>query len=295
MASVLNFDVEFVKPGCTVPRLEYVDTFLWTLGAVCIAVAFLGASAALRACLLKTESVALLGLNRRRMFKHRFFASLSMLGAIVYLQVSTRVLQGLHCVRAGDQYHLGVLLNTVCYQGRHLKIYALLIFLLLFYVVGWPVAALVVIKRSHKLGLEDNKRAGKWGYLYRGLKPGYPYTRLFRYLINFSFAVGSLFEGSTGQLVSVSIVVLAQLVYVGSFLPFKLMRTNVLRMLKAVGIALWTSFMLWSSHRVVPFILMTCCTLGCFLFLVLHKRGLVTCLRPSPRSELRKGPAIELE
>jgi hypothetical protein len=123
-------------------------------------------------------------------FKRRAIYSLVVLATITYLQLVTRLLQGLRCIpNAQGQSVLQIELTTECYTGAHLGTSIFIWPVLIAYGFAFPAWCFYITRRSATKGMDDLKRAEKYGFLYRNVHKRFYYFRLFTFFTNFALAM----------------------------------------------------------------------------------------------------------
>ena len=182
---MLNFDVEFVKPGCVVAMMPFLTVYWATLGLSVAASALFLAAAAARALLgRRAEEKERLRLQEQRQptlsvieraaalkettaqqserqssswrwrFRARVIHSHLILGSILYLRLTTLTFEAINCtvVTQADgqrQEVLAVDLTTACYSGAHLLSAALIAWPMLFlYCIGFPLLCFWLLYRN---------------------------------------------------------------------------------------------------------------------------------------------------
>jgi hypothetical protein len=211
-----------------VPRLDFVAVLWSTLGFVATTAGVFVASAGIRAAVMSDQRVIATGVSRLKIFKRRAISALVTLGTIVYLQVAFRVIEGLHCERTeADGHRLSVQLDEPCYADRHLAAYPVLLLLLVFYLIGFPLSAVFVLRRAAAKGLLDEKCHAKWGFLYRAVRPEYYYFRLLGFANSFALAVSGVLMGVLGQLTVAATFFVIHGVAVGLCWPYQKNLTNL--------------------------------------------------------------------
>ena len=114
--------------------------------------------------------------NIRLQFLWRLEHALLILGAVMYLRLTTLQLQGFHCQMAPDpvtsqasdavvteSLYLTIDFSTRCYEGQHLGAIIGVVFLLVFYTIGFPLLCFVLLVRA----FANDQTSGIIGVLYR--------------------------------------------------------------------------------------------------------------------------------
>ena len=185
--SMLNFDLQFVKPGCVVASMSFLTVYWVTLGVLGLTSLLFVGSAAIRATRLgrgrgmpssMSESAppaatvasssgsspstvaplvmkSLVTLPWRARFDARLIHAQLILGSAVYLRLTTMTLQALQCQPvvleqgAAPTLVLAIDFTTPCYRGAHLLTAVLAAWPVMFlYCIGFPLLAAAILYRS---------------------------------------------------------------------------------------------------------------------------------------------------
>jgi len=136
------------------------------------------------------------------MFKRRTIHSLLILANIVYLQVVTCSMQGIYCVQINGMLLLQIDPSIQCYTGEHRRAAIIMWILLILLGVCYPLWCFFIVHRSFLKGATDDKRQGKYGYLYLGVRPKYYYFNVLSFVINFGFALQTTFATAFDTLIA---------------------------------------------------------------------------------------------
>jgi hypothetical protein len=146
--SILNFDIQFVKAGCEIPKIDFVNAYWYTILIFFVASLGFILAAGIRAATVKANIVASSGVGRMKLWKRRSVHSLVILGAIVYLQFCIRSLQALNCTERNGKSVLLVEPSTQCYKGSHLVTASFIWIFLIVYGVGFPLWCFYIVRRT---------------------------------------------------------------------------------------------------------------------------------------------------
>ena len=221
-AGITNFDVQFVKPGCSVPQIDFIMLVWITLSFISSAVVAFVLAAMMRAfvssmtlhewrskcgfaCAGREDVSPTRVIEEEKepfcmRFKRRAIHSLVILGNIVYLQITTRVIQGLDCVVLPDGSRLQVDLDVPCYSGRHSQLVGVLWVLLFLYCIGFPafcLHTLIYRIKGHTKEKKFKDFLSQYGYLFRDVKERFIWFRWTSFCTNFVLAVQSVLNTST--------------------------------------------------------------------------------------------------
>jgi len=189
------------------------------------------------------------------------------------LQVATRVFEALDCTSVDGELRLVTELSTICYQGGNLASGITAWILLFVYLIGFPVWAFYIVKRSFHKGAHDLKRAEKYGYLYRNLKDYAYWFRTLSYAINFAIALQSVYaDNASLRLFLVAIFLIFNAVLVSLFWPFVTEFANYAPLIVGVVIPVVCAFFIatqpqgvyrWRLFGVLVFIIVVAAVVVC--------------------------------
>ena len=162
--SMLNFDIQFIKPGCVVGELSFLTVYWCTVGLMlCVSALFVVASGA-RALLSRRaeerDRVTIrairsdrAGLHWQWRFRARLIHSHLILGSILYLRLTTMGFQAINCtnvLQSDGSYErlLSIDLTTRCYEGVHLYSAPFIWLLLVVGSLGFPALCFWLLYRS---------------------------------------------------------------------------------------------------------------------------------------------------
>ena len=186
--SMLNFDIQFVKPGCVVGALSFLTVYWCTIGLMCCVSLLFVAASAVRALLgrrvemrerdasrtaafaggqprswrahkpsaassTSSSQEASSGLPWRWRFRARVVHSHLILGSILYLRLTTMGFQAIHCtdvLQSDGSYRslLEIDMSTPCYVGAHLYSSLFIWPMLLLNSVAFPLLCFRLLYRS---------------------------------------------------------------------------------------------------------------------------------------------------
>eukprot|EP00456_Euglypha_rotunda_P079486 TRINITY_DN763_c0_g1_i10.p1 TRINITY_DN763_c0_g1~~TRINITY_DN763_c0_g1_i10.p1 ORF type:complete len:1178 (-),score=130.33 TRINITY_DN763_c0_g1_i10:10-3168(-) len=202
--TLFALDVNFFRPGCTIPRFDFVTLFWLTIVIFLCAGVLFTLAALLRAVFLPISKKKASRISRFKVFKRRLVHAMIILGCICYLQFCLRAFQGLTCNNVNGSLRLRVELNVTCYSSEHLATAVAIYFLLVFYAFGFPAWCAYILRRVARLresihaGLTDPKREAKYYFLYRDCKPEFYWFRWLSFLTSFLLALESTVSTSIG-------------------------------------------------------------------------------------------------
>ncbi|KNC52790.1 uncharacterized protein AMSG_08679 [Thecamonas trahens ATCC 50062] len=203
LASIINFEIEMLRPGCAVPRIPFSTIYFGTL-ALIVGAGFLFLLAVLLRQLFAPgtprhlasapiQVAAELKMAVARRHRSRYVHAVIILGTLAYLQLAVRSIQALHCVKAGDgKLRLNIELTELCYHGKHMTVALLAWAVLVLFSLGLPVFVVIIA-----LSLARNAAIGplvleRYGVFVRGLRAGRLWFRSLQLLISFAFAAESV-------------------------------------------------------------------------------------------------------
>ncbi|KNC56068.1 uncharacterized protein AMSG_02080 [Thecamonas trahens ATCC 50062] len=203
--ALVNFEIEVVRPGCSIPRVAFLSLWLGTLGLTLVAAfaflvtVWLRTVLAARAARGKATAAAR-AFDFGTVIRARTMHALIILASLVFLQVSLRTFQALNCVRAGDgSLRLAIELRLRCFEGSHSRFAPGIFATALLFSLGFPVAALLVALRTRKrvlAGMPIDAAIEAYGYIIRGLKPKYLWFRTLTLATTLTFVLETVFVAS---------------------------------------------------------------------------------------------------
>eukprot|EP01113_Clastostelium_recurvatum_P034103 TRINITY_DN4586_c1_g1_i7.p1 TRINITY_DN4586_c1_g1~~TRINITY_DN4586_c1_g1_i7.p1 ORF type:complete len:1405 (-),score=234.04 TRINITY_DN4586_c1_g1_i7:90-4304(-) len=162
-------------------------------------------------------------------FHSRLLRSWLVVMLLLYVNVTKRTVQGMHCVEVNGQWRLNAELSTICYEGTHLILIPFIWLVFLVYSIGLPVVCLGMVVRNsvllraskdyvkeqlptvrarlsrqfssfwRKSNYQFNAKREtsfdhqlfdeKFGYIWRDLRPGFRWFRIINILFSFVIAV----------------------------------------------------------------------------------------------------------
>eukprot|EP01113_Clastostelium_recurvatum_P047848 TRINITY_DN859_c0_g1_i1.p1 TRINITY_DN859_c0_g1~~TRINITY_DN859_c0_g1_i1.p1 ORF type:complete len:2688 (+),score=475.47 TRINITY_DN859_c0_g1_i1:988-8064(+) len=308
------FDFDWVRPGCSIARITYVQVWVGMMVSVFVFLFVFALMALLRALIVRAiikneklgsiyekpkelqppgfvhkiraklvgfiidnmeggeeESVA----YRKRaqdsgtwttVLKRRLVRCWVILLTVLYINVTTRTLQGLNCQTVNGQMRLQVERNIICYQGDHLTLVPFLYLVLLGYSLGFPLFCAYVVMRAHKQHMTEKRRSGKFlskmdsvvglmspafsdmfGFLWRDLRASVLWFRLIPFVISMFIALqNALNLGTALQLIVNGAVFLANLLLISWLWPFLLLRTNIIFIVGGLARAVFILILLYN-------------------------------------------------
>merc|ERR1712130_866495 len=138
----------------------------------------------------------------------RFIRTLIILASIAYLQISTRIFQGLWCVQWQGATYIKIEKKTQCWVGAHISAAISMIMIGIFYCVAFPIWSFKTVKAVHqttRLRSQSQmvRRHKKFGYLYRDLVDDWYWYRLLMFPTSFFLALANvMFDGIAPTLIS---------------------------------------------------------------------------------------------
>lgn len=162
--------------------------------------------------------------TRKALFKRRATHSLIILGSILHCQLCLKSFQGLVCDSNGRDYFLRVEAQTPCYSGDHVATMTFIVFLLLFYCIGFPVWCAWKLKKvvAGQNELKNRAKIQRYGFLYRDLRSEYYWFRHSAFLVNFFLALFAVaLRVGPAQTFWTSLVMLTYTLAISFLLPFE--------------------------------------------------------------------------
>ena len=124
------------------------------------------------------------------------------------------------------EYFLVVEPGTRCFAGAHLTALPFLVVIGAGYLIGFPIAALIVAERLYERvasasTLSLQSFSDKYGFLFRGVKDGYYWLRPIQFFTSLVFAAESVFlDDPDVKIFSAGTNFIVNFALVGIFLPF---------------------------------------------------------------------------
>eukprot|EP00300_Choanocystis_sp_HF-7_P025077 c26740_g1_i1.p1 GENE.c26740_g1_i1~~c26740_g1_i1.p1 ORF type:complete len:381 (+),score=75.55 c26740_g1_i1:74-1144(+) len=154
--------------------------------------------------------------------------------AFMHYMMALRCVQAVACVKSGKSYRLGVDMQVECYVGRHRAVLPFAWALLVVYVIGFPLAALLMMQRAYARR-RFHRLKTQFAFLTRSLHVRAFWFRLVSYFMNLVFAVqATLLRTSAMRVFIASLIFLANTIVVRYVKPFKSRTQNRIQM--AIGI-----------------------------------------------------------
>jgi len=177
-------------------------------------------------------------------------------------------MQGIYCVQINGMLLLQIDPSIQCYTGEHRRAAIIMWTLLILLGVCYPLWCFFIVHRSFLKGATDDKRQGKYGYLYRGVRPKYYYFLVLNFVINFGFALQTTFATAFDTLIASAIYFLINGLFVGLALPLKLLVMNFLYVCASLVNQSETLLSLWSFGSYVTFGVVLAFVLTSFVVIV---------------------------
>lgn len=235
--SLLLFDYEFIRPGCRIGRQPYSVVFFISLSVALFALLLFLIASLCRGVIIWISSVH----TRHDAVSYavsRIKRSVIILCSMVYLIVTTRVIQALYCVDVNGEMLLNVERSTVCYTEYHVYVSMVAMVMLPLYVMGFPLACgrVTLYNIVHKRPPSE-----PLGYLYRGLVPKCYWYRLTALMSSLVLVIVTVFSSSDAfRLGCAGLVFVVDLTLLMRYSPFKRRivntMTTITAMLKIVNV-----------------------------------------------------------